>query len=155
MTALLLFTMVAVPVGIMPGERSRIIIVSLLGCALVALAAEDKRYIATFGIYPFFAWAGSPIYLAHLPILNFVWSLQNTFPHLRGSPFYYVASVTLSALAAELTFRFVEKPSHAASRRISLGFPKKIDIGRKPDGETEGLAQQSGLHARQMAETAT
>lgn len=157
-TGLLLLAMLTVPVGIMPGRRVGVVITALLGCVLVALAAEDKRYIGTFGIYPFFAWAGSrsySIYLAHLPILNFVWSLQNTFPHLRGCPFYYVASVTLSALAAELTFRFVEKPSHAASRRISLGLPKKIEIGRKPDGEGEGLAQQSGLHAPQMAEPAT
>ena len=156
-TALLLLTMLALPVGIMPGRRFGVVITALLGCVLVALAAEDKRYIGTFGIYPFFAWAGSrsySIYLAHLPILNFVWSLQNTFPHLRGSPFYYVASVTLSALAAELTFRFIERPSHAASRRISLGLPKKIEIDRKPDGESEGLPQQSGLHLGQLAEPA-
>ena len=142
----------------MPGQRFRIVIASLLACVLVALAAEDKRYIGTFGLYPFFAWAGSrsySIYLAHLPILSFVWSLQNTFPHLRGSPFYYVASVTLSALAAELTFRLVEKPSHAASRRISLGFPNIIKIGRKPDGEGEDLPRQSDLHPQQLAESAT
>ena len=156
-TALLLLTMVALPVGIV-GGRSRIVIVSLIACILVALAAEDKRYIGTFGLYPFFAWAGSrsySIYLAHLPILNFVWSLQNTFPRLRGSPFYYVASVTLSALAAELTFRLVEKPSHAASRRIPLGFPNIIKIGRKPDGEGEGLPHQSDQHPQQLAELAT
>ena len=157
-TALLLLAMVALPVGIMPGRRFGVVITALLGCVLVALAAEDRRYIGTFGVYPFFAWAGSrsySIYLAHLPILNFVWSLQNTFPHLRGCTFYYVASVGLSALAAELTFRLVEKPSHAASRRISLGFPNIIKIGRKPDGEGEGLPHQSDLHPQQLAESAT
>ena len=133
-------------------------VASLIACILVALAAEDKRYIGTFGLYPFFAWAGSrsySIYLAHLPILNFVWSLQNTFPRLRGSPFYYVASVTLSAVAAELTFRLVEKPSHAASRRISLGLPATMGIGRKPEGESKELPQQSDLHPRQMAHPIT
>jgi peptidoglycan/LPS O-acetylase OafA/YrhL len=149
-TGLILLTMVAVPVGIEPGQRCGIVIASLLACILVALAAEDKRYIGTFGIYPFFAWAGSrsySIYLAHLPILNFVWSLQNTFPRLRGSPFYYVASVALSGLAAELTFRLVEKPSHAASRRIPLGVPAS---------EGKGMPQEGGrLHLAQIAEPIT
>jgi peptidoglycan/LPS O-acetylase OafA/YrhL len=158
-TGLVLLAMVALPVGIIPGQRFGVVITSLLACILVALAVEDKQYIGTFGLYPFFAWAGSrsySIYLAHLPILNFVWSLQNTFPHLRGSLFYYVASVTLSGLAAELTFRFVERPSHAASRRISLGLPGGVETRSRPDGDGQALPQQSArLHPPQIGQPAT
>ena len=42
----------------------------------------------------------------------------------------------------------VEKPSHAASKSIPLGFANIIKIGRKPDGEAEGLPQNKATCIR-------
>ena len=105
-------------------------------CVPVALAAANRGYITGLGIRPVISWLGSrsySIYVAHIPAIMSVISifeiLRRSHPalwHLQVTAFryvllgYYVLSAATIAVASELTYRLVERPSHRASQRIPL-----------------------------------
>jgi peptidoglycan/LPS O-acetylase OafA/YrhL len=127
-TLALLLAVMVVPAYV-ADRRIGFVFANALGAVLVALAATDRGYISGLGIAPLVRWLGSrsySIYLVHMPV---VLSLESydffdwPAPHANHRVnfelgWYYGVSIVLIALFAELTYRWIELPSHRASRAI-------------------------------------
>ena len=131
-TLVLLVAIVVVP-KYFPVPRLGYTVACGLGTVLVGMAALDRGYIGTFGFGWLVRWLGSrsySIYLVHMPVILSVlavdeglrprlgpgWLLQ---PQIR----YWWISLLCIAIAAELTYRLVERPSHRASATIRTEAP--------------------------------
>ncbi len=109
---------------------------SILACILVWFAAADRGYVSCFGCRSVVAWLGSrsySVYLCQVPAGFIAYALVT---RLNGTSLvtlgaywaYYLLSVGLTALVGELTYRFVEKPSHAASRGLTLDSVGLVEV---------------------------
>ncbi len=132
-TLALLLAVMVVPPYVADG-RIGFVFANALGAVLVALAAADRGYVSSLGLGPLVRWLGSrsySIYLVHMPV---VLSLESYYRFYWPPPranhrinfelgWYYGVSILLIALFAELTYRWVELPSHRASRAIRYDTP--------------------------------
>ncbi|MHB8348383.1 MAG: acyltransferase family protein [Acidiferrobacterales bacterium] len=133
-TALMLAAIVIVPPAVQP-YRIGASISALLGAILVSAGAENRGYISTFGMRPFVSWMGSrsySLYLCHFPCLLISRGILAHFITVYGAenpsrPELYISYALifgLIAITAELSYRFIEYPSHSASHAISFRIEK-------------------------------
>jgi len=129
-TLILLVAIAVIPPAVQP-YRIGASYAALLGAVLVSFGAANRGYISTFGMKRFVSWLGSrsyTIYLCHFPALLIgrsviahfitVYGAENpTRPELFASLALILA---LIAIMGELSYRFIEKPSHKASQAISF-----------------------------------
>ena len=125
---IMLAAIVVIPASVIP-SRLGVVFSSALASILVVLASLDRGYISTLGIKPFVQWLGSrsySVYLCHFPCLLLVRSIQARFIGVYSvlHPTYGQAAIALLctfgaiAIASELTYRFIERPSFLASHTI-------------------------------------
>ncbi len=86
-------------------------IIELLGCIILIFACLYFRPVVAVGSSPIFHWLGTrsfSLYLVHEPIIL---SIVNG-THLTNPLQVAAIAIPTSGIAAELFYRFVEKPSH-------------------------------------------
>jgi peptidoglycan/LPS O-acetylase OafA/YrhL len=134
------------------------VIASAFCCVPVALAATNRGYITALGLGPVVSWLGSrsySIYVAHIPVAMSVVSLfeiaRSKYPALQhphnAGYAYYIICVAMIALVSELTYRFVEMPSHRASQSIAL-FSRGPASGTVPVSYTATANSLTHLEAK-------
>lgn len=107
------------------------------GAGLVWLGLLNNGYIPPLGGRHVGGWLGSrsySLYLVHIPVVYFLVSLSDRLPVavrlVLGEPVWrvslFVLAWTMTLVAAELTYKFIEAPSHAFARsfQLSLGRQK-------------------------------
>lgn len=128
MIVALLAAIVVVPSAVVP-DRLGSMFSSATAAVLVALASLDRGYISTLGARPVLQWLGSrsySVYLCHMPCLLLVRSIHARFIGVNGvlHPTNAQAAAELLgtfaavAVASELSYRFIERPSHERSHAI-------------------------------------
>lgn len=131
MLMLALAAIAVLPVAAHP-QRLGNVFSSALAALLVVLASRDRGYISTLGLAPFVRWLGSrsySVYLCHFPCLLLVRSIQAHYIGISGvlHPTFGQAAAALAgtfaavAIASELSFRYLERPSHSASHALRYG----------------------------------
>jgi len=113
-----------------PNMANGLLLASLVAGVLVWFAASDRGFVSCLGVRPVVAWAGSrsySLYLCHPPacamaigVLQALGLRQPTGSFGSWTSAYYLIALALSLACAELTYRLIERPSHAASRRLTL-----------------------------------
>jgi peptidoglycan/LPS O-acetylase OafA/YrhL len=109
-----------------------IVLASGLATLLIATGAANRGYISTFGMRRAVAWLGSrsySLYLVHMPCILIFLSINTMgfnktlyalwLPNSAVMPARLLTILLMISLAAELTYRFVETPSHHVSRAIA------------------------------------
>ena len=137
----------------MPNMAYGLLLSSIISSVLVWFAAAGNGFVSCLGMRPVVAWAGSrsySLYPRHLPanavaiaILQNLRLRQPTGSFGAWTFAYYLASLGLALVRAEMTFRLIEKPSHAASRRLTLadlGYP---DARAEAEDATAPIAEAS------------
>lgn len=142
LTTLGLLAAIAMAACFMPNLAYGLLLSSLIAGALVWFAAGGNGFVSCFGMRPVVAWAGSrsySLYLCHVPANALaVVLLQQLGLRLPSGSWgawtfvYYLASLGSAVFFAEMTYRLIEKPSHAASRRLTLA-----DLGYLSRAEAE------------------
>ncbi len=96
---------------------------TMISGILVVLAATDRGYVSAFFLKKIILWIGVrsySIYLSHIPVIyTSYWAILSLKADL---PVAVIAAmdVILIAIFSELTYRFIELPSHKLSRSIKL-----------------------------------
>lgn len=110
-----------------PNIRIGYLISSILCSIIVGAAALNRGYIIPLGGKRIIGWIGSrsySLYLCHLPVIltyiTLINEIEIKFPIFfrYETKIYYILTMFFSLIAAEITYRFVELPSHKASRKI-------------------------------------
>lgn len=140
----LLAAMITAP-RFVPDNRLGVVFANGLATPLVALAAADRGYVSTLGLPRLVGWLGArsySIYLAHIPAIMAVLAcLQlaarsgHVLPAGVFNLVFYGAGITLTALCAEPTYRWLERPSHHASQHIPLLPPAPAEAGLRAAAE--------------------
>lgn len=131
MIVCLLAAIAVLPAAVVP-SRLGSLFSSACAAVLVVLASQNRGYISTLGLRPFFEWLGArsySVYLCHFPCLLVVRSVQAHFIGVQGvlHPTRFEAAVAvlgtlcMVAIASELGYRLIERPSHEASQAIRYG----------------------------------
>ena len=136
LTTLVLLAAIALSARFTQSLAIGLVLSSMVGGVLVWFAAANNGFVSCFGMRPVVDWAGSrsySLYLCHIPAnaLAAALLLELGLRQPSGSfgswtPAYYLVSVACAVVFAEMTYRLIEKPSHAASRRLTLddiGYP--------------------------------
>jgi peptidoglycan/LPS O-acetylase OafA/YrhL len=112
----------------------------IVAMLLISIAAWSRTPLNFVLEHPLMQWAGSrsyAMYLWHYPMLLACFKLNVGDSMLAVVPI--IAALTLTCLAAELSYRFVERPARALRDKVEANMAK-----RKPElCETGALATQS------------
>ena len=117
-------------------ERAHLAWVLLSMCSglLVLAASFGRGYVSDLGLGRLIGWLGSrsyALYLCHIPVALVVYTLRSAWldgleavlgTRLAELPAYVIACALLIGAAGELTYRLVEVPSLAWSRRAADGW---------------------------------
>jgi peptidoglycan/LPS O-acetylase OafA/YrhL len=144
LTTLGLLAAIAMAACFMQNLAYSLLLSSIISGALVWFAAGSSGFVSCFGMRPLVRWTGSrsySLYLCHVPantlailLLKELGLRQPTGSFGSWTFVYYLVSLGFALVCAELTYRLIEKPSHAASRRLTLADLGYLDARAEPEG---------------------
>jgi peptidoglycan/LPS O-acetylase OafA/YrhL len=121
-----LISIIIIPKNV-PNVRIGYLISSVVCSFIVSAAALNRGYIVPLCGKRIVGWLGSrsySLYLCHLPIIlvyiTFMRKIEIKFhiDYKYENIMYYILTMIFALIAAEITYRFVELPSHKDSRKV-------------------------------------